>query len=91
MKAKYTRERLDGTFYYPDCPDIIKSKEDLIRWFEHTGQFTDDINDRQYLLSHLPAGFIKENTDKVIKIMFPRYKSLANAYFTDNECYKIAV
>ena len=92
MKPKYTHEKLDGTFVYPDMPEYIKSKEDLVRWFEHTGKFYSEfIDDRTDLLKHLPANFIQEQTDREIKIMFPRCKYSASAIFTGNECYRISI
>lgn len=92
MKPKYIKERLDGTFVYPDCPNTIKSKEDLQRWFEYTDQISgDNINDRLHLLNHLPKEFIKDQTDTEIKILFPRCRFLATATFTGNECYKISL
>lgn len=92
MKTKYIREKLDGTFVYPNCPTAIKSKEDLQRWFEHTDQISgENIDDRKHLLEHLPTQFIKEQTDTEIKIMFPRCKFSASAIFTGNECYRISL
>jgi len=92
MKPKYIREKLDGTFVYPVCPAIIKSKEDLQRWFENTDQYSgDDINDKSHLLERLPPSYIKEQTETEIKIMFPNCKFLASALFTGNECYRISL
>ena len=82
MKVKYIREKLNGTLVYPDCPNVIKSKEDLQRWFEHTDQYySENIDDKSHLLKYLPTKFIKEQTDTEIKIMFPRCKTTASAIF----------
>lgn len=92
MKTKYIREKLNGTFAYPDCPDTIKSKEDLQRWFEHTAQIDgENIDDKKHLLSHLPVQYIKAQTETEIKIMFPRCKYSASAIFTGNECFRISL
>lgn len=102
MQPKYTKIKRDWNtgqideIIYPDCPDTIKSKEDLIRWFENRGQVEgDNINDREHLLNRLPKKFIKENTVTEIKIMFPNCKFTASAIFIEgeyqNECCKIAL
>lgn len=92
IQPKYILERLDGTFVYPDCPNVIKSKEDLQRWFEHTDQVHgENIDDKKSLLAHLPTEYIKETTDTEIKILFPRCKFLATAKFTGNECFGISL
>lgn len=93
MKPKYIREKLDGTFVYPDCPEMIKSKEDLQRWFEHTDQVysEENIDDRSHLLSRIDNGLIKEQSEIKISILFPRCKFLAHAMFTKNECYRISL
>lgn len=88
---KYIYEKFTGGLHYPNCPETIKSKEDLQRWVEHTCQITENIDDRKHILAHLPTQFIKEQTDTEIKIMFPRCKFTASAIFTGNECYRISL
>ena len=89
---KYIYEHFNGHLVYPNCPDVIKSKEDLQRWFEHTDQYySENIDDRSHLLKHLPKKFIQEQTETEIKIMFPRCKFSASAIFTGNECYRISL
>ncbi len=104
MQTKYTKIKRDFNtgqiieYIYPDCPDIIKSKEDLIRWFEHRGQVVDNgrkINDRRHLIKRLPEKFIEESSETEIKIMFPNCKFIASAIFISgeykNECCRISV
>lgn len=91
MKTKYIHERLDGSFVYPNCPETIKSKEDLRRWFEHTCQITDDIDDKNHLLTRLPSKFITEQSNGEIKMLFPRCQFSAIAKFLGKECYGISI
>lgn len=92
MKPKHTFFNLDGTVHYPECPQTIMSKEDLLRWFENTSQISgDSINDREHLLKHLPPKFIIQHTATEIQIMFPKCKYSARVYFYENECNTVRV
>jgi len=91
MKTKYIKEKIDGSFVYPSCPDQIKSKEDLKKWFDHTSQLEEDIDDKEHLLARLPAKFIKNQTSTEIIIMFQRCKHSASAMFSGKECYRISL
>ena len=90
MKAKYIREKLDGTFVYPPEPKEIKSREDLQRWFEWTSQFT-EFNDYRSLKEklHLPYTENIAKEEKIINIQFPKCTGYAKFY--ENECFAVSI
>ncbi len=94
MKYKYLKQKLDGTLVYPPEPPVVKSKEDLQRWFEWTDQFDFEThNDFKSLFDKLQAPFEIETkgTEVILKIKFKNCKYPAYAKFFDRECYSVSI